>query len=278
MKQVSFTIKELRELLAIPSVSFLTDGPLLSRTLSSPPAQNLERPRKRLMQLLEKGTVEGLKDADKAWELDFFRSPREILVDSEGRVNGIALEVNEERTDGKAVGTGVVETVDCGLVFRSIGYRSVPVDGLPFDDRRGVVPNDKGRVTELPSIPEEIAKELGKDSPFNSFLPSPDPIPGLYVAGWLKRGPIGVIAQTMNDAHETAASIAADVEAGKLAGAKAGGDVLLQMLKDKGVRTVSYADWKRLEKWEEEQGKIRGKPREKVVDLDQALRIIDGLE
>lgn len=119
--------------------------------------------------------------------------------------------------------------------------------------------------------------ELPKDSPYLQFLQS-NPIPGLYVAGWLKRGPVGVIASTMYDAHETAESIASDINARKLAQKRASGDGMLDELKNRGVRTVSYADWKRLEKWEEEQGKVKGKPREKVVDLEKALRIIDGLE
>jgi adrenodoxin-NADP+ reductase len=83
----------------------------------------------------------------------------------------------------------------------------------------------------------------------------------------------------MYDAHETAESIAHDINTRKLPLKRVvGGDAMLDDLKNRGVRTVSYGDWKRLEAWEEEQGKKKGKPREKVVDLQQALRIIEGKE
>ncbi|KAI9023251.1 hypothetical protein DFJ74DRAFT_668255 [Hyaloraphidium curvatum] len=273
--QVSFTAKELREMYTIPDVSFKTDTQLLARTLAAnQEALANDRPRKRLMQLMEKGAAEHANPgAGRDWELMFLRSPRAVTIDTSDRVNGIDLEVND-LMGTRAAGTGQTEHIPCGLVFRSIGYKSVPVEGLPFDHGKGIVPNNRGRVLDVGDVPEKL-NELPKDSPYLQFIQS-NPLPGLYVAGWLKRGPVGVIASTMYDAHETAESIATDINTRKLPLKHVGGgDAMLDGLKARGVRTVSYADWKRLEAWEEEQGKRKGKPREKVVDLERALRIIE---
>jgi adrenodoxin-NADP+ reductase len=155
--QVSFTAKELREMFVIPDISFKTDNNLLSRTLAA--SQDLlanDRPRKRLMGLLEKGAQEHSNPgASREWELMFLRSPRTIKIDTSDRVTGIQLEVNEMQ-GSRAVSTDVVEDISCGLVFRSIGYKSVPVDGLPFDHGKGIVPNNRGRVLDVGDVPEKV--------------------------------------------------------------------------------------------------------------------------
>src|SRR5690606_9903036 len=100
----------------------------------------------------------------------------------------------------KAVGTGEYETIPAQLLFRSVGYRGTALQGLPFDERRGVIPNDSGRV-----LGDGDIGELG------------EPLPGTYVAGWIKRGPSGVIGTNKADAMESVAALLEDHDAGRLA-------------------------------------------------------------
>ena len=128
----------------------------------------------------------------------FWLRPTEILGTE--RVEGITLERTAISADGKFGGTGEFETLDAQMVLRSVGYQSVPLPGVPFDTRASVVPNAQGRV-------------LGEDGA---------PLPGEYVAGWLKRGPTGVIGTNKSDAAETVRCLLED-----LAGGPGEGDVPL---------------------------------------------------
>jgi ferredoxin--NADP+ reductase len=163
-----------------------------------------------------------------------------------------ALTVERTRLDhsGQFTGTGAVETLPVQMVLRSVGYQSVPLPGVPFDDRSFTVPNVDGRV-------------LGPDGA---------PLPGEYVAGWLKRGPTGVIGTNKSDAAQTVRSLLAD-----LAGGPGPGDVQLpragllrlpetgadgadpaagsrfhELLAARGIRPVRYADWLKIETAERE--------------------------
>jgi ferredoxin/flavodoxin---NADP+ reductase len=130
--------------------------------------------------------------------LRFWLSPVEIQGTQ--RVEGLRLERTRLDAEGRLAGTGQFETVSAQLVLRSVGYQSVPLPGVPFDDRSFVVPNAEGRV-------------LGPDG---------EPLPGEYVAGWLKRGPTGVIGTNKSDATQTVRALLAD-----LAGGPGPGDVQL---------------------------------------------------
>lgn len=108
------------------------------------------------MELLEKGAKQNANPgAQREWDLLFLRSPSEILVDTSDRVTGIRFEINELQGN-KVYPTGAHEDHECGLVFRSIGYKSVPVPGLPFDHGKGIVPNNKGRVLDVGDVPEKV--------------------------------------------------------------------------------------------------------------------------
>jgi ferredoxin/flavodoxin---NADP+ reductase len=169
----------------------------------------------------------------------FWLKPVEILGDTS--VSGLTLERTALDATGKLVGTGEQETLDVQMVLRSVGYQSVPLAGVPFDNRASVVPNDAGRV-------------LGTDG---------QPLPGEYVAGWLKRGPTGVIGTNKSDAAETVRSLLADLAGGpgpddvqlpragllRMPAATGGpaGSALLEVLSARGVRHIGYADWLRIE-------------------------------
>ncbi|MGE0383584.1 MAG: FAD-dependent oxidoreductase [Gammaproteobacteria bacterium] len=171
------------------------------------------------------------------------------------RVEAIDLEHN--RLEGEpfnlsARGTGRIQAQPCGIVFRSIGYRGTAMAGLPFDERAAVVPNRAGAV-------------LGADG---------EPVPGLYTAGWIKRGPTGIIGTNRADAVETVESLLADRDR-LTAGARPGAQALYPLLASRGVRTLNFADWSRIDAAEVALGKPRGKPREKFTRIAEMLAVLD---
>src|SRR5581483_5406112 len=139
----------------------------------------------------------------------------ELVADAEGRI--------------AAVPTGEVEVIACGLVLRSVGYRGVPLSGVPFHEAHGVIPNREGRV-------------LGDDG---------EPLPGVYCAGWIKRGPSGVIGTNKKDASETAERLLEDARAGLL---RSDGGELEQLLDARGVEAIEYSGWKSIDRHERERG------------------------
>jgi ferredoxin--NADP+ reductase len=168
-------------------------------------------------------------------------------------LNGVVLERNSlsgEPGSQKAVGTGVAELVPCGVLFRSVGYRGVPLAGVPFDEKNGIIPNVEGRVVE-----------------------KGQPLSGLYVAGWIKRGPSGIIGTNKPDSFETVKSLLADVPSLTRC-ADPSRDALVAFLRGRGVRIVNYEDWRRIDAAEVERGAPIGKPREKFTSIDEMLGVV----
>ncbi|HKA53910.1 MAG TPA: FAD-dependent oxidoreductase [Candidatus Binatia bacterium] len=186
----------------------------------------------------------------------FFVSPVEVL--GKGRVEGLRLEKNrlvkDENGVFKAQGTGVYEEIPCQLVFRSIGYKGHQLSGVPFDERNGIIPNRDGRVI---------------DPATNA------PVPRLYVAGWIKRGPSGVIGTNKPDASATVQAMLEDAArhaAGD--GLSPDPDAIPALLAHKQVRAVTFTDWKRIDQIEIAAGKKRGKPREKLTTIAELLAAV----
>jgi len=182
----------------------------------------------------------------------FLRSPVEIIGDR--RVEGVVVERNElvVGTDGvpRARPTGVRERIDAGLVFRSIGYLGAPLPGIPFDARRGTIHNDRGRVTD----------------PTSGL-----PLPGVYVAGWIKRGPSGVIGTNKRCAQESTDRLLEDLAAGLLPQPRADPDQLIARLRARGVPVVTYAGWQAIDAHERSLGELQGRPRVKLVRHEELL-------
>ena len=173
-----------------------------------------------------------------------------------------SLTGNPYESSAKAEPTSETATLHAELAFRSIGYKSEPIDGMKdlgidFDERQGIIPNDgNGRVTSLSSDGTGI--------------------PGLYCSGWVKRGPAGVIANTMEDAFATAEAIAIDWKNKQpfMAGGQ-GWDTLKSEANRRGLRSVNWSDWKRIDAAEIERGKAKGKPREKFASVHDMLSVLD---
>ena len=183
--------------------------------------------------------------------LRFLVSPVEIL--GTDRVEGIRIAHNEliEGDGGsiRARATDITEELECGLVFRSIGYRGTRLPGVPFDDDRCVIPNDGGRV-----------------------LDGDEPLAGQYTVGWIKRGPTGVIGTNKRDAQETVDSLLADLDAGRLPEpADPDRDSLEAVLAERRPDVVSYAGWQAVDRAEREAGEPQGRPRVKLCSFDELL-------
>ncbi|MCR8896686.1 FAD-dependent oxidoreductase [Gordonia sp. GONU] len=173
----------------------------------------------------------------------FLADPVEIV--GEGRVSGIRVRKNQYAADGTAVTpTDTVTELATGLVLRSIGYRCAPVDGLPFDPDRSVVPNEAGRVTDTDGAV----------------------IPGLYVTGWIKRGATGGIGRNRACGQETASAFLDDVVEGKLPEPSAFRDDIESLVADRGGHPIDLEGWKRIDATERAAGKAAGRPRVKLVD------------
>ena len=187
--------------------------------------------------------------------LRFLYSPVEVLGEGEhGPVTGIRVVRNriEAGADGRlrAVSTGVEETIECGLVLRSIGYRGRPVEGIPFDERAGVIRNDGGRVCD----------EHGR------------PLRGEYVVGWIKRGPSGVIGTNKKDAAETAAKVVADLERGALSDVSDhDSDSIAAWVAERVPEAVTWAGWRAIDEHERGLGEPHGRPRVKLVRLAELV-------
>jgi ferredoxin/flavodoxin---NADP+ reductase len=176
----------------------------------------------------------------------FFRSP--IAIHGESKVESTDLVRNRlEERDGRlvAVATDEHETLECGLVFRSVGYRGVGLPEIPFDEQRGTIRNDGGRVAGVDCT---------------------------YCAGWIKRGPTGIIGTNKKDAAETVARLLEDVDAGKLThkpAATAAG--VEELLAERGVRAIVYSGWTSIDALERAAGEKVGRPRVKLRTWDELL-------
>jgi ferredoxin--NADP+ reductase len=180
--------------------------------------------------------------------LRFLRSPVEILGDDDGRVRGLRTSVNRIE-GGRAVPTGEEEVIECGLVLRAVGYTGAPVAGVPFDASSGLIPNADGRV-----IDDDGA-----------------PLRGEYAVGWIKRGPTGVIGTNKKCAAGTVAHVVADADAGRLGDAD---DTDPEAwLRERVPDLVTWAGWTAIDAYESDAGAPSGRPRVKLVRMDELLRI-----
>jgi ferredoxin--NADP+ reductase len=247
--QAAFTNPELKELGELAGADIVVDPGALELDAASEAAlADARSTARRNIDLLREYAARVPEGKPRKLVLRFLVSPVEIRGD--GKVEEVEvvrnLLVADERGDLRAVATEERETIRAGLVLRSVGYRGVALPGVPFDEGSGVIPNVEGRV-------------LGEDG---------EPIPGLYCAGWIKRGPSGVIGTNKKDAAETAAHVIQDADAGELP--RGEGD-LAELLAARGLPYVDYAGWEAIDAHESALGAPHGRPRVKLVDWDELL-------
>ncbi|HZR90985.1 MAG TPA: FAD-dependent oxidoreductase [Gaiellaceae bacterium] len=243
--QAAFTPPELKELGELAGADVVVASAELELDPASEAALEADRARaRRNVDILRAFAAHAPRGKPKRLVLRFCLSPVRIL--GEGKVE--AIEVVRNRLvvsdDGqiRAVATGELEVIACGLVFRSVGYRGVPLPGLPFDDERGVIPNAGGRVLD------------GNGRP----------LPRTYCAGWIKRGPSGVIGTNKKDAAETVEALLEDVRAGRLLARAADADTIDSLLAERGVEVVPYSGWEAIDRLERARGSEQGRPRVKL--------------
>lgn len=255
--QAAFTNPEVRELgnLAGAEIAVLGDevrlDPLSQKSVEELDDKNLRKK----IEILQSYADRPPTGKPKTLTLRFLVSPVELYDDGEGGVKGMKLVHNElyASEDGslRPRHTDRYEDLDVDLVFRSVGYRGVPLAGLPFNDRWGIVPNDKGRVVD----PETNA-----------------PIAGIYVAGWIKRGPSGIIGTNKPDAAETVDCMLEDALAGvHFHPPITDADSVEAYVRRAQPEFVSWAGWKRIQAAEEEKGKASDRPRVKLTTREEML-------
>ncbi|MBD0329129.1 MAG: hypothetical protein ICV64_03395, partial [Thermoleophilia bacterium] len=191
----------------------------------------------------------------RAVRLRFRVSP--VAIHGGERVEAVEIVRNELVADEagrvRAVPADLRERIVCGLVFRSVGYLGVPVPGIAFDERRGTIANAGGRVLDAHGTP----------------------VPGVYCAGWIKRGPTGIIGTNKKDAAETVALLLEDAAAGRLPAADRS-RTLESLVAERGVEAVVYAGWQAIDVLERTRGGELGRPRVKLCSWDELLAAARG--
>ena len=257
--QAAFTppeIKELAELVGADVIISKEDATLDEHSRAELEAAGDKNMQKNV-EIVEEISSRGAEGKGKELHIRFLVSPSEIVGDDSGRVKAIRLTRNQlvKAEDGslKARSTDLTEELPVGLVFRSVGYRGVALSGVPFNDDWGCLYHEKGRITDE-----------------NGEVQS-----GLYCAGWIKRGPSGVIGTNKTDAQETVASMLEDVQAGRVADPELpSADAARDFIMGK-ARHVAYEDWKEIDSHEVQRGEAAGRPRVKVTSIDEMLDLIE---
>jgi ferredoxin/flavodoxin---NADP+ reductase len=254
--QVAFTSAELRELGHLDEVEIRVDGddvaldPLSRRWLAE---EGTFTARKNVEQLQEFAARAPRPEAGRRIELRFLRSPVEIR--GSGRVESIDVRRNEiVRTDDGQLRARPLdsdaETIECGLVLRSVGYQAVPLPGVPFEERRFVLPNERGRVR----------------------TPEGEPLPGVYAVGWIKRGPTGILGTNKRDAEETVSCLVEDLGAGALPEPPdSGRERIDALLGQRKPDLVTVEGWRAIDAHELERGRSEERPRVKLASRDELL-------
>ncbi|MCC6224283.1 MAG: FAD-dependent oxidoreductase [Thermoleophilia bacterium] len=248
--QAAFTTPELKELGELADADVAVDPAQLA---SGPGVEVVsgDATAERTLEVLREYATRPPARRRRTLRLRFETSP--VAIRGNGRIEAIEVVRNELVGDGRgsvrAVPTGERETIPCGIVFRSVGYRGVPIDGVPFDEERGTIRNRDGRVLDGAG----------------------EPLAGVYCAGWIKRGPSGVIGTNKKCATETVELLLEDARAGTL-GRRGDAGHVDALLAGRGIRVVGYEGWQAIDRAERALGEKRGRPRVKLVTWEELLQ------
>jgi ferredoxin--NADP+ reductase len=251
--QAAFTNPELRELADLELADVIVDpADMVLDPHSAAALETSDGTTKRNVETLGRYAATPAAGKPRRVELRFLTSP--VAIEGSDRVEAIVVERNElvAGDDGslRARATGQHERIETGLVFRSIGYVGAPLPGVPFDVRRSTVLNADGRVLDPGS---------GR------------PLPGVYAAGWIKRGPSGVIGTNKKCAQETTDRLLEDFAQGLLPAPTSTPEELLASLRSGGHKVVDYTGWEAIDAHERALGEPHGRPRVKLVTRAELL-------
>jgi ferredoxin/flavodoxin---NADP+ reductase len=255
--QASFTTPELRELGRLEGVDVVVDPANIELDPASKAGIEDDRAARANLRHLQGYAARTERSAPRRITLRFLASPVEVLG-SNGRVEAVRIERNELIVDHngglRSKGTGQFEVIEAGLVLRSIGYRTVPIEGVPFDPATSTVNNIAGQITHPNS--GEVT-------------------PGEYVAGWAKRGPTGRIGNNKPDSASTVAAMMADLPTLKGIRDDLSDPAKVEaLLRRRGIDYACYADWRALDAHEVALGAPQGRPRVKVCAVPEMMEII----
>jgi ferredoxin--NADP+ reductase len=268
--QAAFTNPELLELGELTHADIVVDEHELEAALAvHDEAAEQNATARRNVEILREYARRTPTEGRRRVVLRFLLSPVRLIAGADGALAAVELVHNQlvAGDDGalRARATDEYETISAGLAFRAIGYRGMPLPGVSFDDRTAIIPNDGGRVLD----PDSRA-----------------PLPGEYVVGWIKRGPSGVIGTNKKDAQETVDAMLADLaqasngnrpSAAGVAAARtpehADGEAIEALLRERQPELVTYSGWQAIDRHERELGERAGRPRVKLTDIEQMLRI-----
>ncbi len=257
--QIKFTNVEIREMGHLELADIIVDPAELKLDAASSAAIQNDTAAQKNIDYLRAYSEIGSTGKPRRVHFRFLLSPKEIIANDEGKIIQVKLEKNRLRPTAtgyiQSEGIGEYETLDVGMVLRSVGYRGVPLPGVPFYERWGTIPNKVGRVTEADS--EEV-------------------VPGEYVVGWIKRGPSGVIGTNKPDALESVNSLLDDLQQGKLPGAPdPDPEAVDKLLHERNVRYVTIDEWHKIDEIERARGAEQGRPRVKFVSIEDMLAAIE---
>jgi adrenodoxin-NADP+ reductase len=269
--QASFTVKELRELTNISNVEFNTTLPD-----DLPDPKTLPRIQQRIVQLLKKAPFTP-ETVEKSCKVEFLLSPTRFIA-TDSKVSAIEFErqrlLDPISTASKIQGTGELHMINADVVFTSIGYTAISLQGMArlgpgIDVIRGIIPNDAGRAKTVST------KDFGY---VDNEAAMTERVPGVYVSGWVKTGPTGVIATTMYSAFETGDSLVQDWREGQSFlepdAQNKGWEGFKREIEGVGGKPVEWDGWKGIEVEEGRRGSLVGKEREKIVDIQEMVNLV----
>jgi ferredoxin--NADP+ reductase len=247
--QAAFSPAELKELGKLSAADPVVDPADLEGCPAGEPGGNLE--------ILRSFAARAPRPDARKLHFRFLLSPVEVVGESEGGVTGLALEKNrlEVRADGSVVarGTGELERLEVGMVLPAVGYAAVRIPGVPYDEKARVIANEDGRVV---------------DPATGAALPDE------YVVGWARSGPQGLIGEHKRASAHVVEHLVAD-SAGRESRELPPREAIDELLRARGVRVISFLDWRRLDEVEVARGARRGAPRDKIAEVEAMLKLLE---
>lgn len=251
--QVKFTPLELRELGELRDVDIIVHDEDFIDDEASKTAIETNKQIMVLNRVLNSWRDRPVGEASRRLHLHFWAKPLEVIGDDESGVQALRYERTEPDGQGGVRGTGEVRELPIQALYRAVGYFGSPLDGIPFDERRGVIPNREGQVID----------------------DNDQVVPGVFATGWIKRGPVGLIGHTKSDAMETVSHVI-NSQSDWWTPEHPDPRAIVELLSSRGVEFTDLTGWHNLDGAEKELGEAEGRERIKLVDRDDMLKAARG--